>query len=415
MAVKGYNRHALTDVGIRNKIRTAKASGQGATVSDGHGLNLLITKDGAAYWRHSYRFEGKQKHVRLGVYPALGLADARVRHGEQRQSLQAGLDPASLKREAKEAAKRTAAQARTFKEAADAWFADYKKPLDAKYAAVIERRIDKWFASTLGPMKLEDIDGPKVLAALKPIESQGSIDLAWRMKIIAGQVFGYAVAHGWIKHDPSQSINRALAPRPKARHRAKIKEADLPDFFERLAAYDGYPITKLALRFILHTAVRTDELRFAEWSEIEGLDGASPLWRIPPERMKMDREHLVPLTPQVVAILKEARVLYPKSKLIFPSEESRSGVMSENAMLYALYYLGYKGKATVHGLRGTFSTVLNENDFTPDWIELQLSHAEEDEVRGAYNSAQWLKQRRNMMIWWSNFLQSKATTIRQAA
>ena len=120
--------------------------------------------------------------------------------------------------------------------------------------------------------------------------------------------------------------------------------------------------------------------------------------------MKMDREHLVPLPPQAVAILKEARALYPQSTLIFPSEESRSGVMSENALLYLCYRLGYKGKATVHGFRGTFSTILNENDFISDHIEIQLSHGEEDEIRGAYNAAQWLPQRRKMMAWWADFL-----------
>ena len=163
------------------------------------------------------------------------------------------------------------------------------------------------------------------------------------------------------------------------------------------------------MHFIILTAVRTDELRFAPWSEIENLEGEAPLWRIPPERMKMTRPHLVPLAPQAVAILKRARTLYPESKLIFPSQESRTGFMSENCLLYAIYHLGFKGKATVHGFRSTFSTVLNENGFSSDWIELQLAHSENNDVRAAYNAAQWLPQRREMLEWWAAYLDKHAS------
>src|SRR5262249_40545904 len=160
-----------------------------------------------------------------------------------------------------------------------------------------------------------------------------------------GQVLRYGVAHGWCERDPSRDINDGLAKRPRVKHRASLKASELPDFFKRLETmYDGYEITKLAMHFIILTAVRTDELRFAPWTEIEDLDGKAPLWRIPPERMKMERPHLVPLAPQAVTILKRARELYPKSKLIFPSQESRTGMMSENCLLYAIYHLGFKGK-----------------------------------------------------------------------
>ena len=400
----GHNRHALTDVAVKAAIKSAKAAEKGRTLSDGHGLSLLITKDGAAYWQHSYRFGGKQIHLRLGVYPALTIVDARKLHGEQRELLKGKVDPGAAKKEAKAEAKRELADAKTFRQAADAWFKDHKKGLSAKYASVIEKRLAKWLVPTLGPMRLEEIKSPHVVKAIKPIEEQGSIDLARRMKIIAGQIFACAMANGWIERNPSEGIEKALAPRPAVKHRAKLKAADLPEFFKRLEAYEGYPITKLAIRFIMQTAVRTDELRFAEWHEIEGLDSDRPMWRIPPERMKMDKPHMVPLSSQAVTILKEARRLYPKSKLIFPSEESRTGAMSENAMLYALYYMGYKGKATVHGFRGTFSTVLNENDFAADWIEVQLAHTEDDKVRAAYNAAKYLPKRREMLQWWSDYL-----------
>lgn len=400
-----YNK-GLAEMTIKAALREAEKTGKPVARPDAHGLRILCQPDGkTGYWQYRYSLKGEPKPLlRLGVYPAIGLADARKRHAEQRELVLKGIDPAAMRREAKAKAKREAAKASTFGEAATAWFENHKKGLDSDYAQVVENRIKKWFATTLGPQALETIEAPDVIAAIKPIEAEGSIDLARRMKIIAGQVFRYGIAHGWCKHDPSASIGAALAPRPKVKHRAKLAESELPDFFRRLNAYDGYPITKLAIRFVMLAVPRTNELRFAEWPEIEKLDSDAPLWRIPAARMKMDKPHMVPLSTQAVAILKEARRLYPKSKVIFPSEESRSGVMSENAMLYALHYLGYKGKATVHGLRGTFSTICNENGFNSDWIELCLAHTDDDEVRAAYNAALWLPQRRTMLQWWGNFL-----------
>jgi integrase len=260
----------------------------------------------------------------------------------------------------------------------------------------------------LGARDIVAITGPELLDLIKGIEKD-AVYLARRVKRYCGRVFKYAVAHAWCDRDPSRDIDDALAKLPRVRHRASLKASELPEFFKRLETYySGYDITKLAMNFIILTAVRTDELRFASWTEIENLDGDAPIWRISAQRMKqVQREmgdHLVPLAPQAVAIVRRARELYPDSKLIFPSQESRSGVMSENCLIYAIYHLGYKSKATTHGFRSTFSTVLNENGFNGDWIEIQLAHAEDDETRAAYNAALYLPQRRQMMCWWADFL-----------
>ena len=335
----------------------------------------------------------------------MSIADAREGRNDARKLIRKGSNPPTKRKKPQASAVSLADEAAvTFERSAREWLASYKPGLTPKYGAVIERRVDKWLIPALGSQDIRTITGPELLRVIKKIEATGSIDLAFRMKIVAGQILRFGVAHGWADRDLSNDIRDGLAKRPPVRHRASLEEKDLPEFFRKLEESDAYQITKLAMRFIMLTAARTDEVRFAPWSEIEGLDGAAPLWRIPPERMKMDRTHLVPLAPQAVAILEEARTLCPQSKIIFPSPESRSGFLSENALLYLTYRIGYKGKATVHGFRGTFSTILNENDFNPDWIELQLSHCEEDEVRGAYNAAQWLKQRRKMMRWWANFL-----------
>ena len=399
-------RDKLTDTAIRN----AKPRAKPFKLSDGAGLHLLVSPNGSKLWRFRYRFNGTESMLGLGAYQVgspehVPLALARERCLKARQLLKDGKNPSKGRyADNSPAAVQSEPITHTFEAVAQEWMASRKKALSTKYASVIEGRLERLVFPRIGHRGIKTITGPDLLALIKEIEAE-AIYLARRVKIICGQVFRYAVAHGWCDRDPSRDINDALAKRPRVKHRASLKASNLPEFFNRLERYyDGYEITKLAMHFIILTAVRTDELRFAVWSEIEGIDGDAPLWRIPPERMKMSRPHLVPLVPQAVAILEQARSLYPDSKLIFPSQESRTGVMSENCLLYALYHLGFKGKATVHGFRSTFSTALNEAGFSGDWIEIQLAHAEDDEVRAAYNAAQWLPQRRKMMSWWADYL-----------
>jgi len=182
-------------------------------------------------------------------------------------------------------------------------------------------------------------------------------------------------------------------------------EAELPEFLGKLEAYDGKSVTKLALRLLLLTFVRTNELRGAQWAEFNW-DKAE--WRIPPERMKMKKLHVVPLSTQAVAVLQELEKLTGKRTYVFPNEQNPSTFMSENTMLYALYRMGYHGRATGHGFRSTASTILNENGFRPDVIERQLAHIERNKVRAAYNHAQYLPERREMMQWWADFLDQQS-------
>jgi integrase len=400
-------RDKLTDTAIRN----AKPEPKEFKLSDGAGLHLLVRPNGSKLWRFRYRYDGKESMLGLGSYE-LGSADhiplalARERCLDAHRLLKAGQNPSKVRKTpafANGAADNLSGH--TFENVARQWMESRKKSLTPKYARAIKGRLERLVFPKIGQRDIASITAPDLLKLVKEIEDE-AIYLARRIKTICGQIFRYGVAHGWCERDLSRDINDGLAMRPRVRHRASLKAAQLPDFFRRLETdYDGYEITKLAMHFIILTAVRTDELRFAPWTEVEDLDGEVPLWRIPLERTKMTRLHLVPLAPQAVAILKRARELYPQSKLIFPSQESRTGVMSENCRLYAIYHLGYKSRATTHGFRSTFSTVLNENGFNGDWIELQLAHAENDETRAAYNAAQWLPQRRQMMCWWADFLE----------
>jgi integrase len=395
-------RDRLSDVTIRN----AKPRTRDFKISDGGGLHLLVKASGSKLWRLRYRFEGRESMLGLGRYDPsapehVSLSAARERRDEAMKLLSQGINPScqSAREKGREA------PLHTFEATARLWMASREASLAPKYAAAIHNRLERLVFPAIGSRDIASINAPDILALVKKIEAE-AVYLARRMKIVIGQVFRFGIAHGWCERDPSRDIADGLAKLPRVRHRAALKVSELPDFFRRLEfGFDGYEITKLAMRFIILTAVRTDELRFATWPEIEDLEGPAPLWRIPPERMKKDRPHLVPLSPEAVSILRRAKELYPQSRIIFPSLESRTGHMSENCLLYAIYHLGLKGRATTHGFRSTFSTALNENGFNSDWIELQLAHAEDDPIRAAYNAAQWLPQRREMMNHWASYVE----------
>jgi integrase len=257
----------------------------------------------------------------------------------------------------------------------------------------------------IGSRPVANIAAAELLDVLREIEKRGALETARRLRQSCGQVFRYAIVTGRAPHDPSADLKGALgSPGRKRGHKAMSRD-ELPSFLSKLVAYDGDPRTRIALRMIILTFIRTGELRAARWSEFENLEGNEPLWRIPAERMKMRREHIVPLAPQVVTLLRELRALpgSETSSLLFPSP-ARQGYMSYNTMLYALYRMGYHSRATVHGFRSMASTALNEMGFRPDLIERQLAHEERNAVRAAYNRAEYLSERRGMMKHWADYV-----------
>lgn len=388
---------ALTDTAIRALRPSDKAYKR----ADGQGLNLLVNPNGSKLWRLAYRFGGKQKVLAGGSYPATTLAEARAWRDQAKANLASGIDPGEERRKAK----REAALAAThhFESVARDWHANRKGKWSERYAWITLRRIEADIFPDLGRRPIGEIEPADILAVIRKVERRGSVDMARRLNNHIGEIFRYAVALGIAARDPSRDILAALKDRPPVKHRAKLSAAELPGFFVKFGEEPFEPLTRIALLFTIYTLVRTNETRFARWSEFEGLDGPEPLWRIPAARMKMRSEHLVPVAPAVGALLSELRDLGLPGPLLFPG--SRRGVISENTMLYALYRLGYHGKATVHGFRGTGSTILNETGlFESDWIERQLAHDERDQVRAAYNAAQYLPQRRRMMEWWADYL-----------
>jgi integrase len=388
----------LTDV----KCRNAKGKIRPHKLSDGGGLHLLVNTDGAKYWRLAYRWHGKQRTLALGVYPTVGLMDARTARDDAKRSLAANVDPSQVKRERKRAAK--VAAGNTFEAVAREWHQNWKGARTPYYAGQILRRLEADVFPTIGRRPIAELEPSELLDMLRKVEKRGVNETARRLKQLVSQIFRFAIVTSRAKRDPSADLKDALrATGEPQRHRA-MPLLELPAFLQKLETYSGENQTKLALKLVTLTFLRTTELRAGKWNELEDLDGKSPQWRVPGERMKMRLEHLVPLSHQAVAVLHELRTLSGTSPYIFPSP-SKEGCMSSNTMLYALYRMGYHGRATTHGFRGVASTILNESNlFNRDWIERQLAHVERNEVRRAYNAAEWMPDRRRMMQWWADHI-----------
>lgn len=332
----------------------------------------------------------------------MSLRDARKAREAARELLSQGLDPAHERKLAKVKAKIAAGH--TFQSVADEWFEARRAAWVERYADRLRARLDADLIPLLGRRPIAEIEPIELLEAVRKIEARDAPEMARRVLQMASGIFRFGVATGRCPRDPAADLRGALRSAGAPRRRAALRPGELPEFMRRLAAYDGAGQTKLALELLVHTFVRTSEIRFARWAEFEDLEGERPLWRVPAERMKMRRDHLVPLSPQVVRILNDVRELRTGSGLLFAAP-TRSKAISENTMLYALYRMGYHGRATVHGFRSTASTLLNEREFNRDWIEMQLAHCEGG-VRSVYNAAEWLSGRRDMMCWWSAHLEA---------
>ncbi len=384
----------LSDV----KVRNAKPDSKPYKLTDGDGMYLHVTPEGGKYWRLKYRFVGKEKLLALGVYPEVSLSDARERRLIARKTIAAGQDPSQVKQEAKRQA--ILKHENTFEAVAREWHTSRDNAWTKRYAANLLRRLEIDVFPKLGTRPITDITPPELLSVIRVIEKRDALDLAQRMMQTCGQIFMYAIATGHAVRNPTADLKGALKT-PARKHYAHLKEDELPEFLQKLETYDGNIQTKLALKLLILTFVRTSELRGAEWQEIN-FDTAE--WRIPAERMKMRDPHIIPLSRQTVVILRELQKHSGNRQHVLPNHHKPLSFMSENTMLYALYRMGYHSRTTGHGFRATASTILNENRFPPDVIERQLAHAERNKIRAAYNHAQYLPERRKMMQWWANYL-----------
>jgi integrase len=382
----------LTDTAIK----AAKSKDKPIKLFDSNGLFLLIATQGGKWWRFKYRYQGKHKTLSLGVYPLVGLKEAREKRDELKRQLANGIDPGAVRKTCK------VSQANTFQALALEWHDKFKLAWTPEHGDRILARFRHDIFPWLGDRPIHDISAPDLLAVIRRIESRGALDTAHRALANCGQVLRYAVATGRAERDLSQDLRGALPP-VKSKHHATIIEVKaIGDLLRAIDSYQGHFITRCALQLAPLVFVRPGELRAAEWQEF-ALDNAE--WRIPGSRMKMRAVHIVPLSRQAVTILKELHPLTGSGRFVFPSLRSQDRPMSENTLNAALRRLGYdKHEMTGHGFRSMASTLLNEQGWHHDAIERQLAHAERNSIRAAYNYAEHLPERKRMMQAWSNFL-----------
>ena len=370
---------------------------------DGGGLYLDVTKAGGRYWRMKYRHGGQEKKLALGVYPAVGLQDARDQAAEARKVLQAGDDPGAVRKASK--AQATHEAVNTFEAVARDWHKHQAARWEPETAGRILASLAADIFPALGARPMASIKPGEVRAAIVKIEARGASDQAGRVLQRVKAVYRWAVIHERIASNPMLDLvlSEILKPR-EVQHRAAMADKELPEFLRKLDAYEGDPHTVHALRMVILTATRPGEVRGARWAEFD-LDAA--LWVIPPERMKMRAEHRVPLSRQAVDVLRSMQALSGWRELVFPSPVYPSKPLSENTFNSALARMGYKNTATAHGFRALFSTVANERGWNPDVIERQLAHKEQNEVRAAYHRTSYLPERCKMMQWYSDWLRER--------
>lgn len=388
---------ALTDTAIRN----AKPRDRDYKLADGNGLYLLVTPSGGKLWRLKYRLDGIERKLALGKYPAVSLLDARKARAKAMEDAGKGEDPAAAKRRQRVASKLSAAT--TF----DGVAAEFieKAEREGRAPATIAKLTwaRKWLKSSIGNRPVDQIEAHEILAVLKRQEKAGALETARRTRAFASRVFRYAVATARAKYDPAGLLLGAVAS-PRPQHLPAIVEPKrVGELLRAIDAYTGAPVTRLALALSPHVFVRPGELRQAKWAEI---DFEAAIWRIPAARMKKRREHTVPLSKQVIAILQDAKALTGNGELVFPAQGKPRKPLSENTVNTALRRMGFESdEMTAHGFRAMASTLLNESGkWHPDAIERALSHRDRDQIRAAYHRGAHWAERVDMAQWWSDHL-----------
>lgn len=396
-------------------IRKAKAPPKPTKLTDERGLYLLLTPAGGRLWRFKYRYAGKEKLLAIGVYPDVSLGKAREARDEARTALALGVDPSAKRQQEKR--NKAEAHANDFESVAREWLENVKPKWAAVYHSDTLTRFEAYVFPGIGRRPIVDVAAPELLAVLRKIEARGTVETAHKVARACGQVFRYGIASGRCDRNPAADLRGALKARPKPKHMAALPVSELPDFLRKIDGYDGELQTKLALRLLALTFVRTNELRSATWTEID-LDKAE--WTIPAERMKTKAPHHVPLSRQAVEAFRTLQEMNGKWSWVFVGR-APTKPMSKNTALFALYRLGYHSRMTGHGFRAMASTALNEMGYRPDVIERQLAHVEKNAVRAAYHRSQYLEERKAMMQQWADFLDAqsentaKVVAIRRAA
>jgi integrase len=367
----------------------------------GKGLYLLVKKSGAKYWRLKYRYGMKEKTLAFGVYPEVTLAEANERQREARRQLRDGLDPGMEKKKAK--LRQRLEVDTTFESVAREWIEMKSAKWAPRHTERVTRSLELDIFPVIGNIPISQIDSVLLRSAIDPIQCRGALDIASRVRQRCSAVFNYGMAIGACTSDPAEPL-KVVMESPTKKHFPSLSAKEMPEFLSKVRAYNCNVQTRLSVRFLLLTFVRTTELIGARWDEI---DFEEAIWNIPAERMKERRGHFVPLSTQSLDCLHQLHSITGHSDLLFPKRGSSREPMSNSTILRVIDRIGYKGRMTGHGVRSVASSVLNESGlFDFDAIERQLSHEDRNDVRAAYNRAKYMKERRKMMQWWADKVDS---------
>ncbi len=367
-------------------VKAAKPQDKTYRIFDGEGLYLEVSTTGAKYWRMKCKFNGREDRLAFGVYPKVSLSEARQKRTEAQNALKDGRNPRYISKKSEDA---------SFEAVAMKWYEARKGAWDERYQASILYRLQRYIFPYTRGMMIDKMLAEDVLRIITPLNNTPV--LAKRILRYVNSIFSFAIiTMGQMKYSPAIGLHVVIKSKPET-HNPHLTIKELPEFLKCMDAYAGNPITKKAMEFLLLTMTRTSEVRFGKPSEV---DFDKAIWEIPAERMKMRRPHIVPLSRQALAILKETA----DEKYLFPSTVKRGRPISENTILYAIYEMGYKGRLTGHGFRATASTILNERGYNTLAIERQLAHVDQNKVRGAYNHAEYLNERRVILQDWADLL-----------
>ena len=377
------------------KVERAKPKEKQYKLADERGMYLLIHPKGGKWWRLDYRYQGKRKTLSLGTYPDVSIKVARKKRDDARSILDGGVDPAYYRKLNKEL------RVDSFEAIAREWFGKFRGQWTNNHATTTLGRLEKDILPWVGSRPIAAIEPPELLRVYQRIEKRGALETAHRIHQITSRIFRYGVATGKCPRDPTADLRGALPPARSVHFASLTEPKEIGALLRIIDDYQGSTVTRCALQLAALVFVRPGELRHGEWTEIQ-LDLAE--WRMPAAKMKMKRDHIVPLSMQAIKILEEIQPLTGSGRYMFPSLRAPTP-MSENTINGALRRLGYtKEEMTGHGFRSMASTLLNENGWSADAIERQLAHVEGNSVRAAYNYADYLDERRRMMQWWADYL-----------
>jgi integrase len=388
-------------------VQQAQSRDKDYKLSDGGGLYLLVKTSGTKCWRYDYRYGGKRKTLAVGTYSVITLKAARQALAEAKTQLASNIDPAQEKQRQRRDA--VIERGSLFSALAEEWWEHQKGTWKDDHARRVWARLRDDALPALGNRLVAEIQPQDIIVVIRKIESRDALDVASRVLQDIRRICRYAVQTGRLSNNPAIDLSGVLKGR-KLKHHDSLPREELPGFLKTLESYHerGRLLTKLAVKLLVLTFVRSGELRGAKWDEF---DLEEKVWRIPADRMKMKTDHLVPLSSQAIAVINQIRPITGQYDLVFPSERNRHSPMSDNTMRKAVFNMGYDGKtsgkskAVPHGFRATAASILNEEGFNPDAIERQLSHMERNGVRAAYtHHARYMDDRHKMMQWWGDYL-----------